>query len=112
MLAEDGATVAGHASISPETTEEPEPAPQGTINLWQMFVRGPWRGSGLAAELLSAALAEAHAREYARVRLWTPRGAARARRFYERMGFSPTGRLHHRSSIGLPTIEYDRTLTR
>ncbi len=112
VLGEDGAQVAGHASISPVTTEEPEPAPPGTINLWQMFVRAPWRGTGLAAELLDAAIGEATARGHARMRLWTPRGAVRARGFYERMGFSATGQVHEHSSIGLPTVEYERTLTR
>jgi hypothetical protein len=36
----------------------------------------------------------------------------RARRFYEREGWTLTGRAHDEgSSIGLPTVEYSRVLS-
>jgi len=42
------------------------------------------------------------------MRLWTPQGAGRARRFYEREGWTATGNVHEDSPFGLPTVEYAR----
>ena len=110
LIALEGENVAGHVGIGPSTREDPEPAPPGTTNLWQLFVRRPWRGSGLARELMAAAVAEAAARGFHAMRLWTPRGAARARRFYEREGWTPTGEVHEASPSGLVTVQYVRRL--
>ena len=111
MMALDVGETAGHVGLALLTTEEPAPAPAGAIYLRQMFVRGPWRGSGVAARLMGAAVAEARRRELTRMTLWTPRGALRARRFYEREGWKLTGRAHEEgSSIGLPTVEYSLQL--
>jgi GNAT superfamily N-acetyltransferase len=109
-IAFDGERVAGHVSLSPVTAEDPGPLPADEIFLWQMFVRRPWQGCGLASALMARAVEEATARGFARMRLWTPRGAARARRFYEREGWTPTGRAHEDSPSGLPTVEYERKL--
>jgi hypothetical protein len=57
---------------------------------------------------MRSALNEAHTRGYARLRLWTPRGAARARRLYEREGWGLTGNEREESPIGLPLVEYER----
>ena len=101
---------AGHVALSPVTTEDPGPLPAGQVFLWQMFVREPWRGHGVASTLMARAVAEATGRGFTAMRLWTPEGAARARRFYEREGWAPTGRRHEVSPSGLPTVEYGRAL--
>jgi hypothetical protein len=44
------------------------------------------------------------------MRLWTPRDAARARRFYEREGWTTTGDTRGRASVGLPVVQYARAL--
>jgi ribosomal protein S18 acetylase RimI-like enzyme len=80
----------------------------GTVNLWQLFVRPAWLGRGVGQHLMRSALTEAHRRGFARLRLWTPRGAARARRFYERERWTPTGNERDESPIGLPIVEYER----
>jgi GNAT superfamily N-acetyltransferase/ketosteroid isomerase-like protein len=98
----------GHVALSPTTIVQPEPAPAGTVNLWQLFVRLSWQGRGVGRRLMRSALAEAHRRGFARLRLWTPRGAARSRRFYEREGWTPTGNERDESPIGLPIVEYER----
>lgn len=108
LTAWDGPDLAGHVSLSLITAEDPEPAPPGMINLWQMFVRRPWQGCGVATELMSSAVAEAGRRRYRRMRLWTPEGAAQARRFYEREGWSHTGAVRRDSPFGLPLVEYQR----
>ena len=101
----------GHVALSPFTMVQPQPPPAGTINLWQLFVRPPWQGRGVAAQLMRAAVVEARRRGFARMRLWTPSDAARARRFYEREGWSKTGSTRDRARVGLPVVQYARALT-
>ena len=110
LLALDDEQVIGHVALSPFSMEDPEPPPLGTINLWQLFVRPAWQGRGIATSLMEAAASEARQRGFTRMRLWTPQGQSRARRFYEREGWTLTGRVHEDSPFGLPTVEYARTL--
>ncbi len=78
--------------------------PTGTIGLWRgedqpahevhlvgMWVTGSARGSGAAVALLAAALEHARREGLARVSLDVARENIRARRFYLRQGFTPTG---------------------
>ncbi len=109
LIALDAGEAAGHIGLSPVTAEEPEPAGPGAIYLWQLFVRERWRGSGLATQLVTAAVEEAKRRDLTKLILWTPRGAGRSRRFYEREGWIATGRSHEDSPSGLPTVEYSRS---
>jgi GNAT superfamily N-acetyltransferase len=108
LTAWEGPNLAGHVSLSLVSGEDPEPAPEGMINLWQMFVAPAWQGRGLATQLMAAAVTEAGRRGYRRLRLWTPQGAAQARRFYEREGWSHTGAVRTDSLFGLPLVEYQR----
>ena len=110
LMALEQETLAGHVGMGAITAEDPDPAPAGTTNLWQLFVRPPWQGRGLAATLLTAAIAEARRRGFQTMRLWTPRGAARARRFYEREGWTLTGAIHESTPSGLATVQYARAL--
>ena len=66
MIAEAGPLVAGHAG------SVPQPGVAGSAHLWQLFVRPPWWGSGVAAALLGEAVAAAAAEGYRRMRLFTP----------------------------------------
>jgi GNAT superfamily N-acetyltransferase len=102
MLAEDGGLVAGHAAYVPQ------PGAPGSAHLWQLFLRPPWWGSGIAQALLREAVAAAAAEGYRRMRLFTPRDQARARAFYEREGFAHTGWEAFEEAIGLVLIEYAR----
>ncbi len=108
LIALEGENVAGHVAIGPTTLEDPAPAPPGVTNVSQLFVRRPWRGSELARELMAAAVAEADQRGFQTMRLWAPRGAGRARRFYEREGWSLTGEVHETTPSGLVTVQYAR----
>lgn len=81
----------GHVALSPSTREDPKPPPAGTVYLWQLFVRPSWQGRGLAKQLIQAAITEAVERGHSAMRLWTPQGARRARRFYEREGLVSHG---------------------
>jgi GNAT superfamily N-acetyltransferase len=118
MIAEERGEAAGHVAFTPALagprdhsgrtpTEPREPIP-GLAHLWMLFVREPWWGTGLAADLLSRAVAEAGARGYAAMRLDTPAGAARARAFYEREGWSRAGVPVFAPALGLDVVEYRR----
>jgi len=103
-IAEDRGLVAGHVGFFPQ------PGVSGSAHLWQLFLRPPWWGSGLAAELLARGLDAAAAQGFRRMRLYTPRDQARARAFYEREGFGPTGWEGLEEPLGLVLVEYARSL--
>jgi GNAT superfamily N-acetyltransferase len=79
-------------------------------HLRALFVERGWWGSGLAGALHAAALEEAARRGYTAIRLFTPEGQARARRFYEREGWRFAGDSDV-SLAGLPVVEYRRPLS-
>jgi GNAT superfamily N-acetyltransferase len=101
-IAEEDGLMAGHAGFFPQ------PAVPGSAHLWQLFLRPAWWGTGLASELLRQALDAAIADGYRRMRFYTPRDQARARAFYEREGFSPTGWEGYEQPLGLVLVEYAR----
>jgi GNAT superfamily N-acetyltransferase len=57
-------------------------------------------------ELLGAAVSEGRERGFERMRLFTPRDHARARRFYEREGWRPTGVESEDGHLRLAIVEY------
>lgn len=57
-----------------------------------MWVAPAWRGRGVAPMLAAAVIAWARAQDCTQVGLWVPADNPRARAFYERQGFRPTGR--------------------
>jgi ribosomal protein S18 acetylase RimI-like enzyme len=111
LIAYDGADVAGHVAIvaGREPTGDREPIP-GLAHLWMLFIREPWWGTGLATSLLAMAVAEATARGYEAMRLYTPAGQARARRFYEREGWTTDGVLRYEPMLAFDLVEYRRGL--
>jgi ribosomal protein S18 acetylase RimI-like enzyme len=67
-----------------------------------MWVAGHARGTGVADALVTEVLDDARSRRLARVTLDVAERNGRARAFYERMGFRPTGRegvLAHDASV-------------
>ena len=105
----DGAVI-GHVALSLSTREDPGPPPPGAVFIWELFVRPAWHGQGVATMLMHAGVTEAVKRGFSLMRLWTPEGAGRARRFYEREGWTLTGQGHCRSDFGLATVEYGRRI--
>jgi GNAT superfamily N-acetyltransferase len=109
LLAEHDGSLAGQVSFVPAWAgSEPVDEPQ-LAHLSGLFVEPRWWGSGLAARLHAAALEEAAARGYTAMRLFTPAGQARARRFYEREGWASAGGERDLAG-GLPALEYRRGL--
>ena len=80
------------------------------MHFWMLFVRPPWWGSGLAHRLHAAACAEARARGFAALRLFTPAAQARARAFYEREGWTVAGAPFAHDTMGIDMVEYRRPL--
>ena len=116
VIAEDAAGQAGQCGFHQgheQRMMRGAPIP-GLAHFWQLFVRPDLWGSGLAARLHDAALAEIRARKYERARLFTPAGHARARRFYERHGWRASGRALG-EGLGTPPmemVEYVREVAR
>lgn len=102
VLACDDGEPAGHVAFLASR--------EGQAHLWMLFVREPWWGSGLATRLHALAIAEAAARGYGEMRLFTPAAHARARAFYEREGWTTDGEATPEPMLGLDLVEYRRSL--
>jgi GNAT superfamily N-acetyltransferase len=110
LIAEAGDEMVGVISLSVSTGADARPPEPGTVYLWQMFVRSDWQGTGLAGALMDRGFEEARRRGYTRITLWAAAGAAQARRFYEREGFTLTGEGDTGERFGLPLIQYEREI--
>lgn len=100
LLADIAGEPAGHVAMRPDPTRD------DTVYLWQLFVRPQWWGTGLAAMLHDAFVAEARARGYRQATLNTPAPHARGRRFYERHGWRPDGPPGELWNFGIPVVRY------
>lgn len=102
---------AGHVLWLParESAQFADPDP-GLAHLWQLFVRASDQGSGIATALLDEAVAGAAESGFTRMRLFTPAGQARARRFYEREGWTLRQAIGAGPDLRLPLLEYVRPL--
>jgi GNAT superfamily N-acetyltransferase len=97
----------------PQRSDEPTSYPliPGLAHLWQLFVLPEWWGGGVAPLLHDRAVAEMRSRRFARGRLFTPSLHARARRFYERHGWTPS-QEHWNERLQLMLCEYGLRLDR
>lgn len=113
LLAEVAGEAAGHVAFLPAAVHaRPEPDP-ALAHLAALFVRRAHHGTGLAAELLRRARAEARDRGFTKGRLFCAAGYARARRFYEREGWRVAGEPFAEPSWGgLELVEYRLGCTR
>jgi GNAT superfamily N-acetyltransferase len=110
VLASDDRGLAGHVGwLAAAEARNPDADP-GLLHLWQLFVRRDWWGTGLATQLHASALESAVAQEFTALRLYTPADHARARRFYEREGWTLRGEPFDDAAFGMPIAEYRREL--
>ena len=110
VLGEEDGVVAGHVAIMPATKHRWPVDDPSMAHLLQLFVRRPWWGTGLATRLHGLCVAEAEARGFTSMRLFTPEQQHRARRFYEREGWTAPAPGWLDTELGLRIIEYRRTL--
>jgi GNAT superfamily N-acetyltransferase len=111
-VAEAHGKMAGHVALMPATLHGDFPDPDPTLaHLWQLFVREEYWGAGIATSLHSGAVEEAARRGFSTFRLFTPSAQARARRFYEREGWSPSAPPFTEEDWGgMELVEYRRPL--
>jgi GNAT superfamily N-acetyltransferase len=110
QVAEHEGELVGHVGFLPaERTFAPVGDP-GLAHFRQLFVTRAHWGRGLATRLHAAAIDEARARRFTGMRLFTPGGQERARRFYEREGWSLARPPAFDERIGLEIAEYRRAL--
>jgi len=81
-----------------------------TLYLISMWVEEAWRGKGVATDLVQRLIAYAKEAGYRRVILDVADDNARALRFYERMGFTATGRRSRLPEPRAHIEEHEREL--
>lgn len=88
-LAEDDDEPAGFAKIGPPSLPIESSGPAAELR--QLYVLGPWQGSGVAATLIEWAIMQARSRGAAALFLSVFVDNHRAKRFYARHGFERVG---------------------
>jgi ribosomal protein S18 acetylase RimI-like enzyme len=96
---------AGARGIIAGLRDETDPT---VVHLMAMWVHPKIRGSGGADELVAAVVVWARSEDAKLVRLKVMQGNDRARHFYERMGFRPTGQRQVRERDGLIEVQMER----
>ena len=110
LMAEQGSEVAGYVTLLPATDSRRPVSDPRLAHFWMLFVRAAWWGSGLASRLHGAACAAAAERGFTAMRLFTPAEQSRARRFYEREGWTAVAPAAVDEELGLAIVEYRRAL--
>jgi len=92
------ARAVGFASFGPERDpsqplgSDTLPPPAGTAaELYSLYVAPAWWSAGVGRRLLATVTGLVAAQNYRTISLWVLAGNERARRFYERAGFTATG---------------------
>jgi GNAT superfamily N-acetyltransferase len=110
MVGDEHGGVVAHVLFGPALTPEDDgrrPIP-GLAHLYHLFVRRSFWGTGVAKELLDAAVAEMEARGHTQARLFTPAQQVRARRFYIREGWALAAEPRFEPLMGLELVELRR----
>ena len=111
--------IVGFASFGPQTEfTAPWPPPltpdgdEGRVaELYALYVRPAWWSTGTGRALMERALSRTSGAGYLSVTLWVLRENRRARRFYERAGFTPDGATNVLDRLGGVTeLRYRRAL--
>ncbi len=108
LLDEDGG-LRGFVAFGPSRDGDAGPE---TAEVHALYVHpGHWR-CGVGSSLCRAALVRLWAKDYRDATVWTLEANARARGFYERMGFrlQPRGRREFGRRLALPELRYFRGL--
>ena len=110
LLAEAHGDLAGQVAFLPAKQAWHPVEDSGLAHLRQMFLTPDFWGTDLARTLHHRAVHAAFKRGFRAMRLFAPAGQARARRFYEREGWTAAGEPFHDPGVGLQIIEYARPL--
>jgi ribosomal protein S18 acetylase RimI-like enzyme len=107
LVSEVEGRVVGHVMFIPAAVSSVPLDDPKLAHVMQVFVAASHRGTPVATELMNALVDEAIARGYEHMRLFTPSQAGRARRFYEREGWTQVDEVHD-TPLGFPVVEYRR----
>lgn len=108
LVASRSARILGYVHFGLSRTE-----PDGPREIYSFNVHPDDWGSGAAAALMEAAGATMVAQGHTAIHLWTWEEAGRARHFYEKIGFQPTGRTRREGPECGPIateVEYLQTI--
>ncbi len=89
-IALDGTNIIAYAKLSPLKAPACDPEP-GALELRQIYVLGPWQGTGVAESLMAWALDRARALDAPEIYLTVFDDNHRAKRFYARHAFVDVG---------------------
>ncbi|HSL09750.1 MAG TPA: GNAT family N-acetyltransferase [Actinomycetota bacterium] len=109
VVALDGDRVIGFASVGPTRDDDPPP---GTGEVFALYLVPEVAGTGVGEALLRRAEARLRETGFVRATLWVLETNERARRFYERCGWSWDGTTgEHRFDCGnRPIVRYGEPL--
>ena len=111
-------TIAGYARFGPERDADPAPrplpatpAPGANAELYAIYVRPQMWSTGTGRRLLTEVMDRTTGLRYGWLSLWVLEANAKARRFYERAGFTATGESKAEDRFGrVPEVRYSRPL--
>ena len=111
IVAERDGAVVGFCTYGPE---RPRPTPIGIRGeVWALYVHPEAWGSGAAAELIGYAEDRLRRDGFPEAVLWVLEDNPRGRAFYEKVGWTPTGRstvFDRYCDVPVPEVEYRRKL--
>lgn len=111
LLAQTGGRVVGQVSFLPAARAVHPVDDPSLAHLRNLFVDPAWWGTSLAGDLHDRALAAARGRGFMAMRLFTPVEHGRARRFYEREGWTAAREPFDEPGLGMRLVEYHHDLT-
>ena len=96
-VADSNGSVVGYLAL--QRAAHPAVRARSPIQLWQLYVVRPFHGTGVAAQLMSAALEHARTQRHDVIWLGVSQHNVRAMTFYRKQGFEALG-LHEVGSAG------------
>ncbi|MGI9092961.1 MAG: GNAT family N-acetyltransferase [Mycobacteriales bacterium] len=110
MVADEDGTVCGFVSFGPYRADDDSPEIPAAGEIYAIYLPPDRLSSGVGRTLMRAALERIDERGLTPVLLWVLRDNARARRFYERAGFTVDGATHtfEVGGVFLPEVRYRR----
>lgn len=112
FVSEPGGVLAGVVAYRAASASRLQSDDPGLVHFQRLFIHPGWQGSGLAQRLHHLAVDDCRGRGFTKMVLFTPYAQGRARRFYERNGWTHVADDFADERFGMPTSSYTYDLTR